>query len=50
MLKKVFYILNQFDENEKQILRRREGLPERIKKTKYARPGYKYIEAHTNAQ
>ena len=33
-----------------EIVNRRNGQSDKVKKTRFARPGYEYIEAHSNAQ
>jgi predicted naringenin-chalcone synthase len=38
----------KFVEKEKEIVEKRSVYPEEVRKTKYARPGYHYIAAHSN--
>lgn len=35
-------------EKEQEIVEKRNALPEELRKTKYARPGYTYVAPHSN--
>lgn len=35
-------------EKQQEIIEKRNAFPEEVRKTKYARPGYNYVAAHSN--
>lgn len=38
----------KFIQKREDIIEKRNALPEEVRKTKYARPGYEYVAPHTN--